>query len=1196
MKRKNSHFSSMTAAKKILADVRNTPLSLEERRKKSIELAAHIIDESERRHTPSERKKQAELARMMKDPLGKAFTTAMTDQCFRTKSHKRIANQMVYLLNRYGIPRFLSLGKRFQLSMFKRLGKTFSMLFVPLAIYFLRKQTNDVIIPGEKRKLSRHIKKRKKEGIRLNLNHLGEAILGEEEAKKRLGIYLKDLKQPDIDYVSIKVSTIYSQINLIAYEKTIEHVSARLRELYRAAMEHSPHKFVNLDMEEYKDLHLTKDVFIKVLSEEEFLPLSAGIVLQAYLPDSHELQKELTEWAIERVQKGGAPIKIRIVKGANMCMEQYEASAKGWEQAPYYSKVETDANYKRMLIYAAEKKHAKAVEIGVASHNIFDIAFAFLLRAENGVEKYLSFEMLEGMADHMRRVVHELSGNILLYCAVATKRDFQSAIAYLIRRLDENTGVDNFLAHSFGMTKNSPEWEGQAEIFTRACSLIQTVSGTPNRSQNRNTPPSHLPQDVPFENEPDTDFALPQNRKWIQRIIKEYKEKTYGTIPLVIDGQEIELPSKEGFDPSVPGKTLYTISLADWDQINTALHTAEKARNEWAQTSIEERCRLISRAAEIFREKRAHLIGVMIGDGAKNPVEADVEISEAIDFCEYYLRSVKKLHEHKDVAWGAKGTVLVTPPWNFPCAIPAGGVIAGLLTGNTVLFKPASETALVGYEVAKIFWEAGISKRVLQFIQCEDEPTGSRLIQDPRVSSVILTGATSTAELFLRIRPTLHLSAETGGKNAMIITALSDRDLAIKELIHSAFGHAGQKCSAASLAIVEKEVYDDPHFFKQLKDAVESISVGSAWNPKNKVTPVLLEPKGPLKRGLTTLDEGEEWVVEPKCDPENPRSWSPGIKKGVQPGSYSHRTEFFGPVLSVLRAEDLLDAIQIANDVEYGLTSGIQSLDERELRKWEKTIVAGNLYMNRGTTGAIVQRQSFGGTKKSCFGHGSKAGGPNYLMQFMEIQQVEIPQHRDSVNDFVNFLSKALDKIPLSQEDLGLYYASIGSYAYWMQRMKHKEDKSQIVGQDNYFQYTDRKHMYFRVTKEARPVDYLRVFAAALTTGTSLNVSFEKMPEGIKWTTLLPFFSITEESNEAFIDAVRNGKVQRVRMVTTPSESLYAAAADAGAYIDAETVLANGRIELLHYLREVSISSDYHRYGNLGTRESEKRAPIKPLE
>lgn len=1183
-------------AKKLIESVQNSPLSLEERKKLSIELAALILEEAENSHTPKERKTQAELARMMGDPMGKAFTTAMTDQCFRSNNYKRIANQMVFLLSKFGVPKFLSWFKRLQLSVFQKFGSVFPSFFVPLATYFLRKQTRSVIIPGEKGPLSRHIHKRKQEGIRLNLNHLGEAILGEKEAERRLHIYLEDLLQDDIDYVSIKISTIYSQINLLAYEQTIQETANRLRVLYRAAMQNSiggKNKFVNLDMEEYKDLHLTKDIFMRVLSEPEFKHLSAGIVLQAYLPDSYELLQELTVWAVERLKKGGAPIKVRIVKGANMCMEQHEASVKGWEQAPYYSKVETDANYKRMVLFALKKEHAPAVNIGVASHNVFDIAFAFLLRSEQGIEEYISFEMLEGMADHMRRVVHTLAGDILLYCAVATKEDFQSAIAYLIRRLDENTGIDNFLAHSFGLTTTSEAWQKQIDIFTKACELIDTVSAKPNRRQDRSLPPQHLPIEAPFTNEPDTDFSLEANRVWLDKIVAEHKTKTYGDIPLVINGKEYCEAKKEGIDPSDPSRTLYHFTVGDEKRMEEAMQCGVDARKEWASRGIDERCTLIHKVAEKIREHRGELIGIMIGDGGKNPIEADVEISEAIDFCEYYLRSMKEFATHTDVTFVPKGTVLITPPWNFPCAIPLGGCIASLVTGNTVLFKPSQETCLTGYRLAQLMWDAGIPKEVLQFIQCEDEPTGSKLIQDERISCVILTGATTTAELFMKMRPDLHLCAETGGKNAMIITALADRDLAIKELVHSAFGHAGQKCSAASLAILEREVYDDPHFIKQLKDAVESIKVGSAWNTKSKVTPLIVPPGETLKRGLTQLDRGEEWIVKPNQDPENPHLWSPGVKKGVKPGSFSHQNEFFGPVLSLIRAQDLDDALHIANGTKYGLTSGIQSLDEREQKKWQKHIVAGNCYINRGTTGAIVQRQAFGGTKASCFGPGSKAGGPNYLQQFMDIQQTGVPEHKHSINDFVNNLGNALDVLQLSQDEMGSYFAAISSYAYWMNRGRQPEDKSRIIGQDNFFSYDIRKHLWVRINEDAPAIDFMRVFACAMTAGVSLTVSWASPPKGINWRLLLPTSSIVEESEESFVKSIREGTVTRVRYLGKPCKAALHEAAQNDCYIDHAPVVSNGRIELLHYVREISTSCDYHRYGNLGTREGEQRTPLK---
>ena len=1206
MKERIQDYFKYSQAKELLQSAKKNPMPLQKRAEAAIELASLILSCAYQFQTKEEKKQQKDLARLMADPVGKIFTTAFADQSFRPKSKERIANQMIYLLDYFGIPSYFSFAKQLQLKAFKSTAATMPNAVVPLAMAAIRKETAKVIIPGEPHALLSHIRKRQEENIRLNLNHLGEAILGEEEAQKRLDIYLNDLKVPSINYISIKVSTIYSQINPISWENTIDQIATKLRKLYRAAMRHpfvsangeKIPKFINLDMEEYRDLHLTKEVFKKVLEEEEFFHLSSGIVLQAYLPDSHLIQKELTDWAIDRVKRGGAPIKIRIVKGANLAMEQYEASLKGWPQAPYTSKMETDANYKRMIHYALIKEHAECVNVGVGSHNLFDISYALLLAAENDVEKHITFEMLEGMADHVRRIVHGLSGSILLYCAVARKSEFQHAIAYLIRRLDENTGPENFLRHMFNLFPGSDRFEMQANFFLEGIKDIETCPLGSRRTQDRKETPKKIDIDEPFENEPDTDFSLPQNIQWANEIYTEYKEKKYEPVPLVIFGKEVheDSPSGKGFDPSNPSSPLYTYSNANESQIEDVIQCSKKAELSWKESSVEERCQIISKFAHLLRERRKHMQGVMMADGGKTLLEADIEYSEAIDFAEYYLRSMLKWESFADLQKDPLGTVLITPPWNFPVSIPAGGVVAALLTGNCVIFKPAPETVLCGYETAKLLWEAGVPKEVLQFVSCADDPEGSKLIQDERVNSVILTGATETADRFMKMKPGIHLCAETGGKNALIITAAADKDLAIKDLIASAFGHNGQKCSAASVAILEKEVYEDPSFLRQLKDATASFKVGSQWDPTSKLSPLIREPAENLLKGLTELAPSESWLLKPRQDPNNPCIWTPGIKLGVKKGSFSHQTEFFGPLISVIKARNLDHAIEIANATPFGLTSGIHSLDEREVKKWEKMIIAGNCYINRTITGAIVQRQPFGGTKKSSFGNGAKAGGPNYLLQLMKLTQKRLPKEKAPVNPFVNKLSTFLEKCELNAEELGTWYASIANYAFWWQRLRKDYDPSKVVGQDNIFRYVKRKKVVIRLHPENHPLDYLRLFAAALTTETPLEVSFnskgkEFPPEG-NWPLLLPIFNIVKESEEDFVHRVKTGGVKRVRMISQPSKALIDASSHSTCYIDASPVLANGRIELLHYLREVSISSDYHRYGNLGLRENEIRRPI----
>jgi RHH-type proline utilization regulon transcriptional repressor/proline dehydrogenase/delta 1-pyrroline-5-carboxylate dehydrogenase len=503
-----------------------------------------------------------------------------------------------------------------------------------------------------------------------------------------------------------------------------------------------------------------------------------------------------------------------------------------------------------------------------------------------------------------------------------------------------------------------------------------------------------------------------------------------------------------------------------------------------------------------------------------------------------------------------------------------------------VLFKPSSEAVFVAWELVNAMWDAGVPKEVLQFIPCSGEDVGPTIIQDPRVNCVVLTGSTSTAKKFLQMRPQLDLIAETGGKNSIIVAALSDRDLAIKNLIHSAFSHSGQKCSAASLAILEAEVYDDPHFLSTLRDAARSLKVGPSWDPSTKINPLIHEPMPPLKRALTILEPGEEWLLAPAPDSHNPNLWSPGIKLGVQPGSFTHMTELFGPVLGLMRADNLEHALVLANQVPYGLTAGFQGLDSREQAYWTQHMEAGNLYINRPITGAIVRRQPFGGIKASSFGNGSKAGGPNYLREFMTATQVGLPQEKFPVNESVNHLTGYLENIDLSAEQLGMWTASVANYAFWWRRLKQPRDPTKIVGQDNFFRYFPRNAIVLRFEKHSSPMDSLRVIAAALTVGAEFEISSQPgswVYEGLK---------IVQEDESTLVKRMQEGKIQRIRLVGEGSRTLKEAAAAASIHLIDAPVLANGRLELLHYLREISISADYHRYGNLGFRDGELRSPI----
>ena len=1149
----------------------------------------------------SERRIQAQIARMMDDPAGKAFTTALTDQAFRSLSPSRTGDQIRHLLQHYGTPAYMTPLERGLFKLFELASPGLPRLTAGAVMRRIRGEMSRVVLPGAEGPLSRRLDARNAEGVTVNLNHLGEAILGEDEARARLGTYVHDLTRPNVRCVSVKISSIASQLNLLAWEDTLSSLSERMRTLYRTAMAH-PHvrpdgtvlpKLVYLDMEEYRDLELTVSLFERVLSEAEFTSCSAGIVLQAYLPDAHPIQRRLVAWAKDRSERGGAPLRMRIVKGANLAMEQFEAAHRGWKQAPYGSKAEVDANYKRMLVYGCRPEHARVMNLGIASHNLFDLSYGMVIRAALGTEKLVGFELLEGMAEATRRAVQAVADDVLVYAPMVEADQIESAIAYLVRRLDENTGPENFLRHAFDLVPGSPVWTDQERRFLDAIRQASSLVEGPRRDQDRRQP--HPPGSrATFENAADTDWSLAHNRSWILEIAGRWRDWGPEIVPLQIGGEFIAETASGlavGQDPSRPGHTLYQVALADEEHIDHALDTAVQAAARWGSSSTSERAQVLHRIAETLSEQRGELMGAMIGDAGKTLEEGDVEVSEAIDFASYYAQSLTSFEALEDLELRPRGVVLVAPPWNFPLAIPAGGVLSALMAGNAVILKPAPETVLTAWLLAKACWEAGVPRDVLQFISCVDDPVGSLLVRDDRVSAVVLTGATSTAQLFHRLRPALTLFAETGGKDTLIVTSMSDRDQAIADAVHSAFGHGGQKCSALSLLICEDEVLDDPTFLERLRDAAQSLPVGSAWEPRTVIPPLIHPPSGALKRALTSLDEGERWVLEPRVDPSNPRLWTPGIKAGVTEGSFSHLTEFFGPVLSVMGARDLEDAIRLANQTSYGLTGGLHSLDVREQERWKEMIEVGNGYINRRITGAIVRRQPFGGRKGSSFGPGAKAGGPNYILQLMEIRSLSPPAHRKAHSEaFRNqWIVPLCDGLGLEGEGLAALEAAAESDAYAMATtFSRVHDPTQIPGEDNLLRYQPCGHVLLRLGEGSQARAAARSMLALAASGARFSVSAHpEAPVGAALNALPDAVMSRRESDDALGERLGEWGADRVRSLGALSDDLRRSIHALPLALVERPPVDNGRIELLTGLREQSLTIAYHRYGNLGLRTPE---------
>ncbi len=1090
--------------------------------------ARELIDAAAVPGSRDERSTRRRFRRLFDDPRAVEVTITLTDEVMRFSSTSSAATALrtsVKQASPKGFGPVNALGLR-AVALLSRVAPTSALRIVNTRV---RDLTENLILDADEASLRAAVESHQRDGLSLNVNVLGEAVLGEREADDRLERVLDVVRRPEVNYVSVKLSSIVSQLVTIDHEGSRQRVAAKLRVLFSEALQHGT--FVNLDMEEYRDLRLTLDAFTTVLSEPAFHALNAGLVLQAYLPDSHGALEELIDFATRRHATGGGQLKVRLVKGANLAMEQVEAELHGWSPAPYGSKADVDASFCRLVDVVLRPEHGASLRVGVASHNLFHVAWALELAKSRNVVGQLDVEMLEGMANAEARALVERGHSVLLYAPVTQRDDFASAVAYLVRRLDENTAPENYLRAALFIAESPNVYEEQEQRFLTSLDARDDVNVERRRL-------ALVPGASHFENEPDGD---PTNASYVGEVtsaLAVVRGRSDVTIDTLTHLSATESASfEDGHDPSDHGRTWYRYRVARVEEIDEALEFASSGFATWHRYSLEERQTILRRAADVMAARRAATIAVMARDAGKTVAEADPEVSEAVDFARFYATQAQR-----DDTSTPLGVVLVVPPWNFPYAIPAGGVLAALAAGNAVVLKPAPETVAVAFELATQLWDAGVPREVLQLVPTRDDENGQHLVSHVGVSAVILTGSFDTAKLFTSWKPRLRLLAETSGKNAVVITASADVDLVVKDVVQSAFGHAGQKCSAASLAIVERSLYDDPKFLPQLVDAVRSLRVGASYELATNVGPIIRPPEPALLRALTQLDDGESWLVEPERLDDEGLLWRPGVKVGVRPGSWSHLNEWFGPVLGVMVASNLDEATSWQNQVPYGLTGGLHSLNQEECERWMEKVEVGNVYINRGITGAVVRRQPFGGWRRSRVGPTAKAGGVNYL---------NCLRHWPRVVDDDRALAEATT-----------WWHEFGSVA---------RDDSGLSAERNLVRYRrPTKPVAIRVDVGVAPNQLAYVRGLIDLAHLHVEFSAESLVRGLLDVTL-------ESVDELVARADSFSSVRWISREPQPTTALL----ERGVSLDPRSLAQSGAVELPRWLLEQSVAITNHRYGNI---------------
>lgn len=841
------------------------------------------------------------------------------------------------------------------------------------------------------------VRQLRRSGYGFTLDLLGEAVISESEADRYQQAYLDLLngmsEQVDswtavdvIDHdatgaiprlnVSIKLSALDSRFASVDPEGSRQRVLNRLRPILRCAQEHHAH--VHFDMEQYDYKNLTLDIFEHVLMEDEFRDFSdAGIVIQAYLHDAEVDLKRLLAWT----KKRKTPITVRLVKGAYWDYETIRAEYRNWPCPVYQRKWQSDDSFENQCRFLM--KNHEWLRPALASHNLRSLAHGLAWAEEYNVpQRGYEIQMLYGMGEEQAQLFAERGNRVRIYTPFG---ELIPGMAYLVRRLLENTSNDSFLRQSF--TEHvSPKTLLMKPSSHSVAEPVENEAAIPE-----------------FRNEPLTDFSIAENRQAMQQALDDVRAEFGQTYPLVIDGKSSESRSTlSSRNPSNNAEIIGHVASASVEQTADAIDAARRAFPQWAAMETSNRCEYLEMVAAEMRERRFELAAWICFEVGKTWIEADADVAEAIDFCMYYAHEMRLLDvpqqcdfkgEENSYSYRPRGVAAVIAPWNFPLAILCGMTSAAIVTGNTVVMKPAEQSSVVAARFMEIIRNAGVPDGVVNFLPGSGEDIGPVLVASPDVDLICFTGSQAVgleinrlaSDTDSRQTSVRRVIAEMGGKNAIIIDDDADLDEAVQGVIHSAFGYSGQKCSACSRVIVLEAAYDA--FLKRLIDATESLAIGPADDPATQIGPVIdKDAQDRLTKAIKSVapDHGEDVALSVTVDRKLAKQGTfvgPHIIVGVHPESSLAQDELFGPVLVVFKVRTIDEAFNIANNTRYALTGGVYSRRPSTLKRARNEFEVGNLYLNREITGAMVRRHPFGGFRMS--GIGSKAGGPDYLLQFL---------------------------------------------------------------------------------------------------------------------------------------------------------------------------------------------------------------------
>ncbi len=1133
---------------------------------RAADLAQDLLHASLKQLKSDERTLLSALSRLATDEKNRQFLQKLCTQVFHASTTDTQAANLRRLMTEFGgVPTFFSTVGKLRFKAASMASRSMQGAAMAEVHRVFRSTFAELTLPTQVEKLSKRVRESAKDGLIHALCPLSPHVVGKKTAERYQKNLDAILAHKDTVGIVVQPWRLCPATNIYAPEQSAKNLAKALRVLLRSANKAGDKRKIIIESGTSDTLPIVIEGFKQALAGAEFHQADVVLELPGYLKESAAILRDLTDWAQARAAKGALPLQVLLVKGSHLTEEQMLTYAYGQGMHLSSTKAETESRYKQ-LVHAAIAAKPKAIRPVIGTHNLFDIAYALLDWARSGRPGLPPFVFLSGLGNHLGRMLAKEGAIVTLSTCVSSEDEGAGFETYLQTLINELSRPDGFLTAGYAIEANSIGWGRMRQQFLAA------LSGREEKAERPDTAPGYR-----------TTLQHALNRAYVDEFYaaaQAESERRQEPFKLIVGGMEVPTAlTCIQRSLTAPEQEDYRYQSADFDTVNRVLQIAASASVRMPSTT-EERCTQILKLARILEKQRTKLGALLVRDAGFTMEDAEIEIRDAIGACHFYEESARQDGLLDGSHPTALGVIVVSADGVHPLSNAVASIAAAWVMGNTVIYKPNENTVLLGYALAAILAEAGLEEPQLQFIPCLDNQIAHKLMTDSRVGGVICADGRDTAHKLEMSEPTHRILCSGSGTSSVYLAPTADWHKAINDVLHALTRRSGQSATSPHILIAHKDVYDNQAFINTLKDAAGSINA-QAGNREGAHL-------GPLAHRLTDADmqalrgqhKSHTWLVQPMATEIASRIWSPGVCTGIQAPTDFARKVAGLPILGVVRVENTEEAIATQQSVSAGKAATIYSHDDAEIRHWQKHVECAVLSINCCTQNR-PGLQPYGAWAPALCGEAPLPGGPNYLSALAKWQETGRPQRRGKQRNIPFAPWDALSPKPSPDEVMRLTTAADSISYWWENEFGIKRTINPQPGQETTLLYKPVS-LCLRVGKATSDIDLSIALMAALKAGCNVQISTATlrpwMPRCLEQLGVPVHVENRAEFESRFAALASDGIWVRD---TAATEQTLAAAAACHLRLCHADILANGRLELLHYLKEQVITHCTARYGHL---------------